>query len=71
MSLDLPPFEELLALTLANSHEYLSAKNATKNAEFSLIEAQDQQKWNLQLNVNYGLTDSSNRTYAEPRVIVF
>ena len=59
-SLNIDEFETLLSLNLANSSEYLAALNAIERADFSLIEAQDSQKWNLQLGVDYGLAGNNN-----------
>ena len=67
-SLNLEEFDTLLSLNLANSDEYLAALNAIERADFSLIEARDQQKWNLQLGVDYGLAGNNNTASTEDLV---
>lgn len=58
--LNLPTFEEMIKLAEDNNIGYLFALNAVENAKFSLVEAKNQQKLDLRLNVNYGFNSISN-----------
>lgn len=57
---NLPSFEQMLEMALNNSNTYLSAINGIENAKYGIMEATNQQLWDLQLNVNYGFNSSNN-----------
>jgi outer membrane protein len=58
--LELPSYEEMLELALENNNDYLAALNGVETAKLNLLESENQQLWNLNLNVNYSYDSASN-----------
>ncbi|MGB3204650.1 MAG: TolC family protein [Crinalium sp.] len=59
-SFNLPSYAEMLDLTLANNTAYLNALNSVENANFGVIEARNQQQWDLNFNLSSGLNSATN-----------
>ncbi|HLO85666.1 MAG TPA: TolC family protein [Nostocaceae cyanobacterium] len=59
-SLNLPGFEEMLELALTNNSGYLNALNAVENAKFNITEAENQQQFDLRLNLGYSFNSAGN-----------
>jgi outer membrane protein TolC len=59
-TLNLPSYAEMLELALANNVNYLTALNDVKNAELNIIDAENQQKWDLRFNLSLNHDTASN-----------
>ncbi|MGI0482030.1 TolC family protein [Geminocystis sp. CENA526] len=59
-NLNLPNYEEMLELALSNNFNYLTAFNDVKNAKLNIIEAENQQKWDLRFNFSVNHNIASN-----------
>jgi outer membrane protein TolC len=60
---NLPSYAEMLELALANSNTYINALNGVENARLNIIDAKNQQQWDLRFNLSYGFnsaTDTEN-----------
>jgi outer membrane protein TolC len=60
---NLPSYAEMLELVLANSSAYINALNGVENAQLNIINANNQQQWDLRFNFSYGFnsaTDTEN-----------
>jgi outer membrane protein len=56
----LPKYAEMLELTLANSSTYLDALNRVETEKLNIIEARNEQRLDLTLNLGYGLNAATN-----------
>ncbi len=57
---NLPTYGEMLELVLANNNSYISAVNNVENSKLNIIEAKNQQQWDLKFNLGYGFNSASN-----------
>jgi outer membrane protein TolC len=59
-TLNLPSYAEMLELALANNFNYLTALNNLQSAKLNIIEARNQQKWDLRFNFSINHNIASN-----------